>query len=112
MSELTDQVVFKGGLFSSNLKNMSPKIKNEKSPRSHSQNIIQIKSQTIGNLSFRTTDEKNQNIISKIQQKSEKVTDVLKNHKIKENTQLKYTIKEEFDKESNFKKPFRKKSEK
>lgn len=106
ISELTEQVVFKGGKFNHNLLNMTNVIK-ATPPQEESE--YQVKTQNNNNLSFRTNDE----IVSKnkknaIEQLCEKVTHVLKTHKIPESP---ITLGEK-NKEGEMKKIFVKKTEK
>ena len=106
ISELTEKVVFKGGKFNHNLLNMTNTIK-ATPPQEESE--YQVKTQNNDNLSFRTNDEiviKNKK--NTIEQLCEKVTHMLKTHKIPESP---ITLSEK-NKESEMSKIFVKKTEK
>ena len=108
ISDLTEQVVFKGGIFKRNLLNVTGTLK---SLTQQEESVFHVKSQNTDNLSFRTTDEKGHSNHNNIDQLCNKVSSLLKNHQIKDSPAPELELSEK-NKESEIKKLFVKKTEK
>lgn len=108
ISDLTEQVVFKGGIFKRNLLNVTGTLK---SLTQQEESVFHVKSQNTDNLSFRTTDEKSHSTKNNIEQLCDKVSTLLRSHQINKSKAPELELLDK-NKESEIKKLFVKKTEK